>query len=85
MGGVFGKVLGGVLGGFDAEEIVKQVATAATAAAVKGPISSAFQKMKVAGRVTLAEKLEKCAGHLRKGECDAAAGVAADVIDDIRL
>lgn len=82
---VFKDLLGGVLKGFDPEDVLKQVATAATAQVARGPLSAAFQKMRVEGRATLAGKLERCAKHLRAGECNAAADVAADVIDDIRL
>jgi hypothetical protein len=82
---VFGSLFGGILGSLDPEEILKGVATKATASVAKGPLSKAFQGMKVEGRGVLAGKLEQLAGHLRKGECDAAAGVGADIIDDIKL
>ena len=81
----FGGILGGVLEQFDAVEVIKGVATKATAQLVKGPISELFQDMKVEGRRTLATKLRKLADALWDGHCDDAAEVAADVIDDIKF
>lgn len=69
----------------DGVELAKQLATQATAQFSRPLVSEAFQKMKVAGRNTLADKLEKVAAHLRKGECDAASVVVADIVDDIKF
>lgn len=82
---VFGELFGGVLKNIDAEEVLKHVATQATASVSKGPLTQMFQRMKVEGRSQLAGKLEVLAAHLRKGECAAAAEVGADIINDVKL
>jgi len=81
----FKDMLGGILKNFDGEELFAELATKATAAVAKKPLSGCFQKMKVEGRKTLAGKARRFADALEAGECDKAADVAADVIDDIKL
>lgn len=82
---VFGELFGGVLKHLDAEEVFKHVATQATASVAKGPLTSAFQRMKVEGRRTLAARLRAVAEHLDRGECAAAAEVSGEIIGGIRL
>jgi hypothetical protein len=69
----------------DPVELAKQLATQATAQFSKPLVSGVFQGMRVEGRRTLATKLRTAADHLWAGECDAAADVTADIIDDIKL
>ena len=85
MSSIFGELFGGVLKNIDAEEVFAHVATNAAASVAKKPLSACFQKMKVEGRRTLAGKARSFADKLEAGQCDEAAAVAADVIDDIKL
>lgn len=82
---VFAELFGGALKHIDAEEVLKGVATSATASVAKRPLSQAFQKMKVEGRAALAGELETMAADLRAGKCDEAAGVGAEIIHNIKL
>jgi len=82
---VFGELFGGVLKQLDAEEVFKHVATQATASVARGPLTGAFQRMKVEGRRALAGRLRAVAGHLETGECADAAEVSAEIIGGIRL
>lgn len=79
-----GSVLSGIFR-FDPADLAKALVTQATAEFSRPILSEAFQKMKVDGRRKLAGKLRKLSDALDQGECDAAAAVGADIIDDIRL
>lgn len=71
--------------GTHAGDLLSRVLTHAAGAVVKGPFTDLFNKMHVEGRTRLAEQFESAAKHLRGGECAAAAGVVADVIDGIKF
>lgn len=69
----------------DPVDLAKSLVTQATAEFSKPLVSEVFQKMKVEGRATLAKKLRRTADHLDRGECDKAADVTADIIDDVKF
>lgn len=83
--GIFDKLFGGVLKGFDVEEVLKKVITHSTAGAAKKPFVDLFLKMKVEGRANLATVLESAAKHLRSGECAKAGEDVAHLIDSIKF
>jgi hypothetical protein len=86
VGGIFGSVLGGVLKGQDPADVLKEVATHATASAAAPVIDQYLMShLSAAGRVEVADNLIKAGEAIKAGNIQDGSNAIAALIGNIKF